>query len=382
MTSSSPRKRPTTAPTRGRNDAATRRRAAPGGALLGAVLLLAAALPAAAVDLRDAASPSSALPASAGGTRVLRSARVVQVGGVARPMTQDGTEGVVLRVSRSIEQADGEPGGLPVKSILPTVPGADAAPADVDDTPAPRRQPDRAGADTPPEPRSSGRAIDRLPPRRDASRDDSKRRDGDAADSEAEPSTRAGSRSRATDRAGDRTSDRAADRGSSRRDAARKDPCAESAKACRQALEFLRDDDIASIDLDIRVGGKPGNDYPCECLLEGETFQPRRFASTTMTWKAAGYCHKPLYFEDWELERYGHSRGMFLDPFIAGAHFFVTLPILPYKAGMQAPWECVYPLGYYRPGSCAPWTVPAVPYSARGFAVQGATVTGLVFLLP
>lgn len=172
------------------------------------------------------------------------------------------------------------------------------------------------------------------------------------------------------------------DSGIERRDAARRDPCGESLKACKDALQFLRDDDIASIDLDIRVGGTPGNDYPCECRLEGETFQPRRFASTTMTWKAAGYCHKPLYFEDWELERYGHSRGMFLDPFIAGAHFFVTLPILPYKAGMQAPWECVYPLGYYRPGSCAPWTVPGVPYSPRGFAVQAATVTGLVFLLP
>jgi hypothetical protein len=172
------------------------------------------------------------------------------------------------------------------------------------------------------------------------------------------------------------------DSGTERRDAARRDPCGEASKACKDALQFLREDDIASIDLDIRVGGTPGNDYPCECRLEGETFQPRRFASTTMTWKAAGYCHKPLYFEDWELERYGHSRGMFLDPFIAGAHFFVTLPILPYKAGMQAPWECVYPLGYYRPGSCAPWTVPGVPYSPRGFAVQAATVTGLVFLLP
>lgn len=175
---------------------------------------------------------------------------------------------------------------------------------------------------------------------------------------------------------------RSRDAGTARRDAARKDPCGEASKACRDALQFLREDDIASIDLDIRVGGTPGNDYPCECRLEGETFQQRRFASMTMTWKAAGYCHKPLYFEDWELERYGHSRGMFLDPFIAGAHFFVTLPILPYKAGMQAPWECVYPLGYYRPGSCAPWTVPGVPYSPRGFAVQAATVTGLVFLLP
>jgi len=158
--------------------------------------------------------------------------------------------------------------------------------------------------------------------------------------------------------------------------------CAEANKACREALKELRDDGLANIELDIRVGGRPGNDYPCECRLEGETYQPRRFASTTFTWKAAGYCHKPLYFEDWNLERYGHSRGVLADPWISAAHFFGSLPVLPYKMGVQAPWECVYPLGYYRPGSCAPWTCPAIPISVRGFAVEAATITGIVFLLP
>ena len=158
--------------------------------------------------------------------------------------------------------------------------------------------------------------------------------------------------------------------------------CGDESKKCREALKLLRDDDIAGIELDIRVGGTPGNDYPCECRLEGETFRPRCFASTTFTWKAAGYCHKPLYFEDWNLERYGHSHGWLADPFVSAAHFFVTLPVLPYKMGVELPWECVYPLGYYRPGNCAPWTCPAVPISARGIAVEAATVTGIVFLLP
>lgn len=158
-------------------------------------------------------------------------------------------------------------------------------------------------------------------------------------------------------------------------------PCAEESGDCREALARLRADEIAGIDLDIRVGGRPGNDYPCECRLEGETFEPRRFATTMFTWKAAGYCHKPLYFEDWELERYGHSYGP-LDSVLSAAHFFITLPVLPYKMGVELPWECVYPLGYYRPGSCAPWTIPAIPISVRGMAVEAATVTGLVFLLP
>ena len=163
---------------------------------------------------------------------------------------------------------------------------------------------------------------------------------------------------------------------------AAKGPCVEEAKDCREKLEQLFEDRLAGIDLDIRVGGRAGNDYPCECRLEGDEYEPRRFASTTFTWKAAGYCHKPLYFEDWQLERYGHSHGPLADPFFSAAHFFVTLPVLPYKMGVELPWECVYPLGYYRPGNCAPWMVPAVPISARGFAVEAATITGLLFLLP
>jgi hypothetical protein len=158
--------------------------------------------------------------------------------------------------------------------------------------------------------------------------------------------------------------------------------CGEEAEGCNDALKRLFDDRLASIDLDIRVGGRAGNDYPCECRLEGETYEPRRFASTTFTWTAAAYCHKPLYFEHWQLERYGHSYGPLADPFISAAHFFVTLPVLPYKTGVELPWECMYPLGHYRPGNCAPWTVPAIPISARGFAVEAATVTGLVFLFP
>ncbi len=158
--------------------------------------------------------------------------------------------------------------------------------------------------------------------------------------------------------------------------------CEREAKDCDEALALLRADTLDRINLDIRVSGLAGNDYPCECRLEGETYEPRRFAATMFTWKAAGYCHKPLYFEDWALERYGHSHGTLVDPFVSAAHFFVTLPVLPYKVGVELPWECVYPLGYYRPGSCAPWTVPAVPISGRGFAMEAATLTGFLFVLP
>lgn len=123
-------------------------------------------------------------------------------------------------------------------------------------------------------------------------------------------------------------------------------------------------------------------DFPQECSLGDEIFQPRNWAMTTYTWKASGLCHKPLYFEQVGLERYGHTAGPVLEPFIAGAHFFGTFPILPYKMGMDPPWECVYDLGYYRPGSCAPRLIYMPGLSLRGALVEAGVWTGMVFLIP
>jgi hypothetical protein len=239
------------------------------------------------------------------------------------------------------------------------------------------RRPDAGGTDGTSRSRTVAAPGDALSTRADANTSGAGRTAGEsaAAGSRDQSSRDQSSRDQGSKDQGSKESD-------SKEKDAKKSPCSEESQECREALRRLRDDAISDIALDIRVGGRPGSDYPCECRLEGETFKPRRFATTMMTWKAAGNCHKPLYFEDWSLERYGHSHGPLADPFFSAAHFFVTLPVLPYKMGVELPWECVYPLGYYRPGSCAPWTIPAVPISCRGFAVQAATVTGIIFALP
>ena len=91
---------------------------------------------------------------------------------------------------------------------------------------------------------------------------------------------------------------------------------------------------------------------------------------TTFTWKATGTCHKPLYFEDVQLERYGHSWNPVVQPFMSAAHFFVSVPLLPYKMGLNPPNECMYTLGYYRPGSCAPYMIEPIPLSLRAAAFE------------
>jgi hypothetical protein len=99
-------------------------------------------------------------------------------------------------------------------------------------------------------------------------------------------------------------------------------------------------------------------------------------------WKASGMCHKPLYFEQVQLERYGHDWGPVLQPIMSGAHFFGTIPILPYKMGLQTPQECVYTLGYYRPGSCAPYMITQPGFTWRAAAFEAAAVTGVSAAVP
>lgn len=125
-----------------------------------------------------------------------------------------------------------------------------------------------------------------------------------------------------------------------------------------------------------------GDKFPQECTLGEEPFQPRSWAPTTFTWKASGLCHKPAYFEDVQLERYGHSWGPYLQPVFSGAHFFLTVPVLPYKMGLYPPQECIYTLGYYRPGSCAPYMLDPLPLSIRAGLAEAGVWTGLIYAIP
>lgn len=121
---------------------------------------------------------------------------------------------------------------------------------------------------------------------------------------------------------------------------------------------------------------------PVTCSLGDQDVAERMFADSILTWKASGACHKPLYFEDVQLERYGHEWGPVVQPALSTVRFFGDLAVLPYKMGIHPPRECQYPLGYYRPGECAPWTHGPVPISLRGALSQAAFVTGTAWALP
>ncbi|MEX0791986.1 MAG: hypothetical protein WD045_02545 [Pirellulaceae bacterium] len=98
-------------------------------------------------------------------------------------------------------------------------------------------------------------------------------------------------------------------------------------------------------------------------------------------WESPAMFHRPLYFEEVNLERYGH-RHAFLQPGLSAAHFVGNAIALPYKIGVNHPCERIYTLGHYRPGDCNPHNVHGLPWSWRGAAYTGAFYTGAVFVLP
>jgi hypothetical protein len=121
---------------------------------------------------------------------------------------------------------------------------------------------------------------------------------------------------------------------------------------------------------------------PAECPLGGLRTQERTWLASTFHFQASGLCHKPLYFEEVQLERYGHTAGPVRQPIISGCHFVMNLALLPYRMGINPPTECQYALGYYRPGSCAPWMIPPFPLSLRGAASETAAALGIIAILP
>ena len=122
--------------------------------------------------------------------------------------------------------------------------------------------------------------------------------------------------------------------------------------------------------------------FPKQCRIDNSPYEQRAWESLNFHWQASAVAHKPIYFEDAQLERHGHTLGPWLQPIRSGAHFFTNIAILPYQMGIH-PWnECQYALGYHRPGSLAPRVKPAFPISRKAALFQAGSVLGGVFIIP
>jgi hypothetical protein len=158
---------------------------------------------------------------------------------------------------------------------------------------------------------------------------------------------------------------------------AHQDPCA--GVAGRPYNEF---------DINIAMpAGEAPTDIAARCWVSlnsaaGPFAGQRSFAQSIYAWDATSLCYRPLYFEEANLERYGYGCCETLQPLASAAHFFGTIPILPYCMAVDCPNECIYTLGQYRPGSCVPKRYIWPPVSPRAALAEGGVWTGMVFLIP
>ncbi len=127
-------------------------------------------------------------------------------------------------------------------------------------------------------------------------------------------------------------------------------------------------------------------DFAAKCAATQRPIVDRRiqgdWAMTNHHWSATGLRHRPLYFEEVNAERYGYTASYCLQPLISAGRFFLTIPALPSKMAVDRPHSCVYALGHYRPGSCAPRQWHRMPVKATGSIVEAGVVLGLILLIP
>jgi hypothetical protein len=151
-----------------------------------------------------------------------------------------------------------------------------------------------------------------------------------------------------------------------------------------QSEEVFRS--IQQIRVDIAPKGDlPPNRAAMRFARAGEQFQAtgysREEVETQFAWEAPAMCHRPLFFEDINLERHGYHV-KHIQPFLSAAHFFSRVPAMPYLAMSERSRVCNYTLGHYQPGSSAPylWYYPRL--SLTGVALEGALVTSLILAIP
>lgn len=121
---------------------------------------------------------------------------------------------------------------------------------------------------------------------------------------------------------------------------------------------------------------------PSVRMVGDEVYGNRVAAGAVYTWSAPAIYHHPLYFEQVNLERYGQGPHHAIQPLYSAAHFFATIPKLPYHVATAPPSERVYTLGHHRPGNCAPYQWHRTRFSWKGVAVQGLATAGTAVALP
>jgi hypothetical protein len=121
--------------------------------------------------------------------------------------------------------------------------------------------------------------------------------------------------------------------------------------------------------------------FPEEPILSRDAYAGRSWSPMSEHAEPNYVCHKRLYFEQLNAERYGWDLGI-LHPLLATGKFYWDVATYPYHAA-TAPcrkFECS--AGYCLPGDPVPLLLYPPEFSWTGLAAQGAVIGGLYALIP
>jgi hypothetical protein len=130
------------------------------------------------------------------------------------------------------------------------------------------------------------------------------------------------------------------------------------------------------------AGVLPTNDAAVRFIGGVDPWVARPWNGNFYAWDAPGLCYGPLRYEEVNAERFGYSRCPPLQGVISAGHFLGSTLALPYSMAMHPCWECIYPLGHYRPGSPVPYRAHWPGWSNRGAAAECGAIAGIILLFP
>lgn len=121
---------------------------------------------------------------------------------------------------------------------------------------------------------------------------------------------------------------------------------------------------------------------PLSDLPEAGFERSPNWSPSNYQFAAANTFSNPRYFEDRMLERHGYERFPALQPFVSGARFFATFPMLPYLMTVSPPGQIQSELGYFRAGDRVYPYLQRPPFQKNAVIVGAAAISTGIIALP
>lgn len=117
-------------------------------------------------------------------------------------------------------------------------------------------------------------------------------------------------------------------------------------------------------------------------LPEAHDQSQRPWFEPAVMWRPSGeLAHRPVYFEETNLERHGRAP-RHLQPVISATRFVGTIVAMPYLMVADPPNVSRYHWDPYPAGRHAPRVRELPPFKPSAGAVEAGIVTGLILLVP